>query len=177
MIRLSKRLLYSIEAVLDIACHEGPAPVRSVDITQREGIPARYLEPVLQELVHENILIGIRGPAGGYRLARPPEQISIGDIVRIVQRTETGEDPMADPAESVLGLEVVRPLWTELRDEVMRRLEAISIAELRRRGLRALRAVSSQPQPMAPNTRGSRRATVAIRKGARRLPRTSRHRQ
>ena len=41
MIQLSKRLLYSIEAVLDIACHEGPAPVRSVDVTQREGIPAR----------------------------------------------------------------------------------------------------------------------------------------
>jgi len=139
MIRLSKRLLYSIEAVLDIACHEGPAPVRSVDITQREGIPARYLEPVLQELVRDNILTGIRGPAGGYRLARPAEEISVGDIVRIVQRTEAGEDPMADPAESVLALEVVRPLWTELRDHVMRRLEATSIAQLRRKGLRALR--------------------------------------
>jgi Rrf2 family transcriptional regulator, iron-sulfur cluster assembly transcription factor len=154
MIRLSKRLLYSIEAVLDIACHEGPAPVRSVDISQREGIPARYLEPVLQELVHENILIGIRGPAGGYRLGRPAEEISVGDIVHIVQRTESGEDPMADPAESVLGLEVVRPLWTELRDEVMRRLQTTSLAQLRRKGLRALRAVSNQPQPTTPNTRG-----------------------
>ena len=177
MIRLSKRLLYSIEAVLDIACHEGPAPVRSVDITQREGIPARYLEPVLQELVHKSILIGIRGPAGGYRLGRPAEEISVGDIVHIVQRTETGEDPMADPAESVLGLEVVRPLWTEMRDEVMRRLEATSIAQLRRNGLRALRAVSSQPPPTAPNTRSSKRTRVATRMGARRLPRTSRHPQ
>ena len=59
MIQLSKRLLYSIEAALEVACHERPAPVRSVDVTQREGIPARYLEPVLQELVRENILIGI----------------------------------------------------------------------------------------------------------------------
>jgi len=145
MIRLSRRLLYSIEAVLDVACHEGPAPVRSVDITQREGIPARYLEPVLQQLVRENILTGIRGPAGGYRLARPAEEISVGDIVRTVQRTETGEDPMADPAESVLGLEVVRPLWTELHDEAMRKLESTSIAQLRRKGLRALRAVAGPP--------------------------------
>src|SRR5437764_7907145 len=87
MIRLSKRLLYSIEAVLDIACHEGSAPVRSVDITRREGIPARYLEPVLQELVRDNILIGIRGPAGGYRLARPAEESSVADIVRLAHRT------------------------------------------------------------------------------------------
>ena len=167
MIRLSKRLLYSIEAVLDIACHEGSAPVRSADITRREGIPARYLEPVLQELVRDNILIGIRGPAGGYRLARPAEEISVADIVRIVQRTEVGEDPMADPAESVLALEVVRPLWTELRDDVMRRLEATSIAQLRRKGLRVLRAVSNQPQPTAaPNRRGSIRARPATRRGA-----------
>src|SRR5439155_22859358 len=159
-------LLYSIEAVLDIACHEGPAPVRSVDITQREGIPARYLEPVLQELVRENILIGVRGPAGGYRLGRPAEEISVGDIVRIVQQTEAGEDPTTDPAESVLALEVVRPLWTELRDEVTHRLEATSLAQLRRKGLRALRAVSGQPQPAASSsTRGSRRAKPANRIG------------
>ena len=177
MIQLSKRLLYSIEAVLDIACHEGSAPVRSVDVTQREGIPARYLEPVLQELVREDILIGIRGPAGGYRLARPAEEISVGDIVRIVQRTEAGEDPTTAPAESVLALEVVRPLWSELRDEVTHRLEAISIAELRRKGLRALRAVSSQPLPTAANTLSAKRARVATRMGARRPPRTSRHPQ
>jgi len=85
------------------ACHEAAAPVRSFDITQREGILARYLEPVLQQLVREGILVGIRGPAGGYRLARPAEQISIGDIVRVVDGLEAGEDPMADPAESVLG--------------------------------------------------------------------------
>jgi Rrf2 family iron-sulfur cluster assembly transcriptional regulator len=141
MIRLSKRLLYTIEAVLDVACHEGAAPVRSVDITQREGIPARYLEPVLQQLVREKILTGIRGPAGGYRLARPAEQISVGDIVRIVEALEAAEDPMADPAGSVLGLEVVRPLWAELRDDVMRRLDATSVAVLRRKGLRALRSL------------------------------------
>jgi Rrf2 family iron-sulfur cluster assembly transcriptional regulator len=176
MIRLSKRLLYSIEAVLDIACNEGPAPVRSVDITQREGIPARYLEPVLQELVREGLLIGIRGPAGGYRLARPADEISIGDIVRIVQRTETGDDPMADPAESVLGLEVVRPLWTELRDEVMRRLEATSISQLRRKGLRVLRRLSSQPQHVEySSTRGSRRTGPATHRGAPRLSRKQGH--
>ena len=141
MIRLSKRLLYSIEAVLDIACHEGPAPVRAGDITRREGILARYLEPVLQELVKAKILKGVRGPAGGYYLARPAEQISIGDIVRVVQRTEADDDPLSGPTESALGAGVVRPFWAELDAEMMRRLDAMTVATLRRKGLRVLRSI------------------------------------
>ena len=65
MIRLTKKLLFAIEAVLDIAYNGGPAPVRSSEITERQGIPRRYLEPVLQELVRHKILLGIRGPSGG----------------------------------------------------------------------------------------------------------------
>ena len=53
MIRLTKRLLFAIEAVLDIAYNGGAAPVRSAEITERERIPRRYLEPVLQELVRD----------------------------------------------------------------------------------------------------------------------------
>jgi Rrf2 family transcriptional regulator, iron-sulfur cluster assembly transcription factor len=75
MIRLTKKLLFAIEAVLDIAYNGGQAPVRSSEITEREGIPRRYLEPVLQELVRHKILLGIRGPSGGYRLARERRRI------------------------------------------------------------------------------------------------------
>ncbi|MCG8359473.1 MAG: Rrf2 family transcriptional regulator, partial [Kiloniellales bacterium] len=67
MLRLSKKLLFAIEAVVDIAYHAGPAPVRSTEISRRQGIPRRYLEQVLQQLVHEGILTGQRGPRGGYR--------------------------------------------------------------------------------------------------------------
>ena len=63
MIRLTKKLLFAIEAVLDIAYNGGQVPVRSSEITEREGIPRRYLEPVLQELVRQKILLGIRGPS------------------------------------------------------------------------------------------------------------------
>ena len=51
MVRLTKKLLFAIEAVLDIAYNGGAVPVRSAEITERQGIPRRYLEPVLQELV------------------------------------------------------------------------------------------------------------------------------
>src|SRR3954469_9210861 len=131
MIRLTKRLLFAIEAVLDIAYNGGAAPVRSAEITERERIPRRYLAPVLQELV------GIRGPSGGYRLARERRRISLGDIVRSVRKLETGEDPMSDPAGSALGHKVVRPLWVELQEETMQRLDALTVDELCTRAHRA----------------------------------------
>src|SRR4051794_29346416 len=130
MIRLTKRLLFAIEAVLDIAYNGGAAPVRSAEITEREGIPRRYLEPVLQELVRDGILIGIRGPSGGYRLAREPQRISLGDIVPTARQLETREDPISDPAGSALGHQGVRPLWIELQEETMRRLDALTLEDL-----------------------------------------------
>ena len=130
MVRLTKKLLFAIEAVLDIAYNGGLAPVRSVEITERQGIPRRYLEPVLQELVRHGILLGIRGPSGGYRLARERRLVSLGDIVRTVRGLQTAEDPISDPAGSALGHQVVRPLWLELQDEMMHRLDALTLDDL-----------------------------------------------
>jgi Rrf2 family protein len=137
MVRLSKKLLFAIEAVLDIAYNGGATPVRSAEITARQRIPRRYLEPVLQQLVREKILVGIRGPSGGYRLARERRRISLGDIVRTVRGLGTAEDPISDPAGSELGHQVVRPLWVELEEETMRRLDALTLEDLCARAHRA----------------------------------------
>jgi Rrf2 family protein len=130
MLRLSKKMLFAIEAVLDIAYHAGAEPVQSREITRRQGIPRRYLEQALQQLVRQGILIGVRGPRGGYRLARERRRISVGDVVRVVRKMETADNPIEDPAGSDLGRLVVRPLWIELQDEVIHRLDAISIDDL-----------------------------------------------
>ena len=137
MVRLTKKLLFAIEAVLDIAYNGGATPVRSADISERQGIPRRYLEPVLQELVRDKILIGIRGPSGGYRLARERRRVSLGDIVRTVSGLATAEDPIADPAGSELGHRVVRPLWREFDEESMRRLDSLTLEDLCTRAHRA----------------------------------------
>ncbi|MCP5366299.1 MAG: Rrf2 family transcriptional regulator [Hyphomicrobiales bacterium] len=130
MLRLSKKMLFAIEAVLDIAYHAGSEPVQSREITRRQGIPRRYLEQALQQLVRQGILIGVRGPRGGYRLARERRRITVGDIVTVVRKMETTEDPITDTEGSELGLKVVRPLWLELQEEVMAKLEAITIDDL-----------------------------------------------
>ena len=68
MPRLSKKTMFAIEAVLDVACHMGDHPVRSGDITERQRIPKRYLEQVLQHLVRAGILSGKRGPRLPFRM-------------------------------------------------------------------------------------------------------------
>jgi Rrf2 family protein len=130
MLRISKKLMFAIEAILDIAYNAGPTPVQSGEITRRQGIPKRYLEQVLQQMVRDGILAGVRGPRGGYRLARERRRITVGEIVRVVRAMEGAVDVMEEPAGSVLGHQVVRPLWQELQDDCMTRLEATSIEDL-----------------------------------------------
>ncbi|HLN24720.1 MAG TPA: Rrf2 family transcriptional regulator [Patescibacteria group bacterium] len=130
MLRPSKKMLFAIEAVLDIAYHAGGEPVQSREITRRQGIPRRYLEQTLQQLVRSGILTGVRGPRGGYRLARERRRISVGEIVRVVRALEVAEEAPEELPVSELGKEVIRPMWGELQDEIMKRLDAISIDEM-----------------------------------------------
>ena len=130
MLRITKKMLYAIEAVLDIAFHAGAEPVQSREITRRQGIPQRYLEQALQHLVRDDILVGVRGPRGGYRLARERRRICVGDIVRSVRKMETAEDPLQNDDGSDLGQKVVRPLWSLIQEDVMRRLDATTIDDL-----------------------------------------------
>ncbi|MEQ8964189.1 MAG: Rrf2 family transcriptional regulator [Azospirillaceae bacterium] len=137
MLRLSKKLMFAVEAVLDIAYNAGDQPVQSAEITRRQGIPRRYLEQVLQQLVRDGILSGMRGPRGGYRLARERRLITVGEIVRVIQAMETAGDPIADPAGSELGRSVVRPMWQEVHDECMARLDRVTVDDLCRRAREA----------------------------------------
>jgi Rrf2 family iron-sulfur cluster assembly transcriptional regulator len=130
VLRLSKKLLFAIEAVVDIAYHSGAEPVRSTDISRRQGIPRRYLEQVLQQLVHHDILAGQRGPRGGYRLARERRRITVGEIIRIVRQLEGSGDAVNAADGSDLGLKVVRPIWRDIQTEIMSRFDNLTIEDL-----------------------------------------------
>jgi Rrf2 family protein len=130
MLRLSRKTLFAIEAVLDIAYHSGSEPVQSGEITRRQGIPRRYLEQALQNLVREGLLVGVRGPRGGYRLARERRRISVGDVVRVVRKMETAEDPLIEDSGSPLAHKVVRPLWSGIQETIMERLDDMTIDDL-----------------------------------------------
>lgn len=129
MLRLTRKLMFAIEAVVDIAYNAGENPVQSKDIAERQGIPRRYLEQVLQQLVRADVLRGVRGPRGGYRLARERRRIALGEIVRIVAGMEA-EEPQDDDGGSELGRVVLQPLWQDMQEEALAKLDAMSIEDL-----------------------------------------------
>jgi Rrf2 family iron-sulfur cluster assembly transcriptional regulator len=132
MLRLSRKTMLALEAVLDVAYNARPDPVQSKDITARQGIPQRYLEQVMQQLVHKGILKGVRGPKGGYTLARERRRITVGDVVRIVDQLDAEAD--SEPvSQAELGEKVVAPLWGQTRDAILERLDRVTMEDLCRR--------------------------------------------
>ncbi len=129
MLEVPRRTLLALEAVIDIAFNARPEPVQAKEITARQGVPQRYLEQVMQQLVRAGVLKGVRGPRGGYRLAKERRRISVGDVVRVAESLEDEENEVIDP-RSDLGIRIVSPLIQSLQDEVMARLDAISIEDL-----------------------------------------------
>jgi len=128
MYLLSKKSSLALEAVLDVAFNARPKPVQSKDITERQGIQSRYLEQVLQFLVKNGILKGVRGPEGGYTLARERRRISLGDVLRVIEDLENEDDKMDSISE--LGEKVIQPIWAEFHDEMLQRLDEITLEDL-----------------------------------------------
>ena len=129
----STRQQLALEAVLDIAYHSADNLVQSSDITARQAIPRRSLEPVLQQMTRAGILSGVRGPKGGYRLAREKRRITVADVFRAVGATADSETPEPQPmagADFSLGNRLLNPLWGELSQEVQSKLDQITLESL-----------------------------------------------
>jgi Rrf2 family transcriptional regulator, iron-sulfur cluster assembly transcription factor len=108
MTLLSRKSLLAIAAVIDVAIYGNGRPVSAKALAARHELPARHLEPVLQALVRVGILKGIRGPRGGYELARERRRITADDILRAAGTIEDASDPVA-AAGSTLLKQVVIP--------------------------------------------------------------------
>lgn len=129
MLKLSRKTLLALEAVIDIAFNARPEPVQAREITSRQGVPQRYLEQVMQQLVRAGVLKGVRGPRGGYRLAKERRRISVGEIVRVAESVEDEKNEISEPKSDLASL-IVAPLIKSLEGEVMARLDAVSIEDL-----------------------------------------------
>ena len=132
MLRMPRKTMFALEAVVDIAYNARPEPVQSKEITRRQGIPQRYLEQVMQQLVHAGILKGVRGPRGGYTLARERRRITVGEVVRVIDALDHDDKDEEQPEApgSDLGQRVVRPLWSEMQEEMMQKLDAVTLEDI-----------------------------------------------
>lgn len=123
---LSQRRQLALAAVVDIASAK-TGPVRQTVLSARHQLPARHFEPLLQTLARAGILRGVRGPGGGYVVARAPQDISCAEVVRAVREVSDGGDFGALPSSLDA---VILPAMDEAERAYFERLEQISIADL-----------------------------------------------
>ena len=125
---LPRKGILAIAAVIDIALHARGRPVAAKALASRHRLPPRHLEPVLQALVRHGILKGIRGPRGGYEIAREPRRISVDDILRAAGTADDEEEtPLMD---SALLNKVVMPALAQAEQTFSTALARISVEEL-----------------------------------------------
>ena len=132
MALLSRKSLLAIAAVIDVALHGKGRPVSAKTLAARHALPARHLEPVLQALVRVGILKGIRGPRGGYELARERRRITADDILRAAG-TIDDETESAATLSSALMNQVVVPAIGQAERAFSAALSRISLDDLIRR--------------------------------------------
>jgi len=125
---LPRKGILAIAAVIDIALHARGRPVAAKALAGRRRLPPRHLEPVLQALVRHGILKGVRGPRGGYELAREQRRITADDILRAAGTVEdAGEAPIAG---SPLLSQVVAPALAQAEQSFAAALARISVEDL-----------------------------------------------
>ncbi len=132
--KLSTQSRYGVRAIFDIAYHSEGLETQVKDISRRQGISQRYLEQIFQKLRRAGIVRSKRGPSGGYFLGKKPEEISIGEIVKI---TEGNINPVrcVDPEDSTLPCErsgecVTQIVWNEAGKRLREYFDSVTINDL-----------------------------------------------
>lgn len=127
---LPRRSLLAVAAVVDIAYHARPTPIAAKTLAARHGLPPRHLETLLQVLVRAGILKGVRGPRGGYELARERRRITLADIVRAALGEHDEDDGPRRDDDSRLVNEVVTPMIRSASETFLERLAEINVDDL-----------------------------------------------
>lgn len=143
MLRLSQRQCAVLEAVVHIACATGGAPVSGKVLAEEIGQPPRYLEPMLQQLVRAGILRGIRGPKGGYVLAKERRRVTVKAICDVLAE----EDELRPTRVSALGDEVVTPLCQTALSAANAALNNIDLSQLCEQAKHAKRHSFAETKP------------------------------
>jgi Rrf2 family transcriptional regulator, cysteine metabolism repressor len=136
--KVSAKEEYACFAVLELALHYDPdVPVRVQQIADRQNIPAKFLFQIMQVLKRVGIVRSKRGTEGGYVLTRPPEEITMGDVIRsisgpLVQLTCLDSGKFEDPCEREATC-LFKPVWAELDSAMTSVLDRVTFGDLARK--------------------------------------------
>ena len=147
--KLSLRGEYALRALVVLGLNHGKSVLRIQAISDQQNIPKRFLEQILNDLKSAGVVDSKRGVAGGYRLSKPPEQISLAVVIRHIEGplapvscvSEKFYSKCTCPDESKCG---IRSIMKEVRDAIVTILEGVSVAELCQR-VQQLQGVQANP--------------------------------
>lgn len=128
--KLSTKARYAITAMMDLALHEQTRPVTLADISQNQGISLSYLEQLFARLRSYGLVRGVRGPGGGYRLAKSSTEISIAEIVGAINDKNNMpqlSEPAGPDANDLSDKAMMDLMWNELSCRIYRFLEGQSL--------------------------------------------------
>jgi Rrf2 family cysteine metabolism transcriptional repressor len=148
--RLSTRGEYASRAMLELALHWPQRSLHIRDISAAQNIPERFLEQILLLLKRAGYLRSRKGPKGGYMLAKPPSQITVAEVIRVMDGPLAPIDCVSVTAHEVCPLEAtcgLRWLWKDVRDSVARILERTTFAQVARRARRTAAAGGRRSRP------------------------------
>lgn len=135
MIRISTRGRYALRAMVDLAQHGGNGPVSRQELSERQEISADYVAQLFRHLQAAGLVEGVKGPGGGYRLARDAARITAGDVVQAVEGPLAvvhcalpgpDEEPACDRVDQC----VTHLLWKQLSEAMTDVLDAVSLEDL-----------------------------------------------
>jgi Rrf2 family protein len=147
--KLSLRGEYALRALVVLGLNYGNSVVRIQTISDQQNIPKRFLEQILNDLKSAGVVESRRGMAGGYRLSRPPEKISLALVIRHIEGPLAPVSCVSEkfyarcscPDEKKCG---IRSIMQEVRDAIVRILEGVTVAEMCER-VKKLQGVHANP--------------------------------
>lgn len=130
--RLTTKGQYAVRAMVKLASHNEGLPVSLKDISREEGISLAYLEQLFLRLRKGDIVRSVRGPGGGYILARAAADISVGDVISVVEEPLNPVACLDDDVEACTRADncITQSIWKGLGDKIKGFLNSISIADL-----------------------------------------------
>ncbi len=133
MTMISTRGRYALRIMIDLAEHQGEngcLPLK--EVAERQGISEKYLESIVKSLVQAGMMRGSRGKGGGYRLIRPPEECTLGSILRLTEGDLTPVSCLEEGAEKCERASEcpTLPTWKKLNSLIQQFLDSVTLADL-----------------------------------------------
>lgn len=129
--KLSTKGRYGTRAMLDLALHYGEGPILLKDIARRQQISERYLEQIIIPLKTAGLVTSARGAHGGFALAKPPPEIRLSELIKVVEGSIAPVDCVDDPKVCLRAdLCVTRDIWTEMKKAMSGILESTTLQDL-----------------------------------------------